>query len=119
VVIGEGRHLINPLHGADLAEVVVHGIDDASRHNLAMDVGGPDIYTYRELGLLAGEVFGRRVRTISIPLSLIRLAGAAAGPFSANAAALLKMAELLGETDVVGTPVGDHHLRDFFRDLAE
>jgi len=118
VVVGDGRSRINPIHGADVAEEVIHCIADTSRHNRAMDLGGPDTYTYRELGLLAGEVFGRRVRTISIPPSLIGLAGTALTPFNGNAAALLKMVQLLGETDVVGTPVGDHHLRDFFRELA-
>ena len=71
-----------------------------------------------ELGLLAGDALGRRVRTIAIPPALIGAASVAATPFNANAAALLKAAQLLGATDAVGTPVGNHHLPDFFRELA-
>ncbi len=118
VIVGDGRHRINPIHGADLAEEAVRILRDPSRHDRALDVGGPDTYTFRALGLLAGEALGRRVRTIAIPPALLGVASAAAAPVNANAAALLNAAQLLGATDAVGTPVGRHHLPDFFRELA-
>lgn len=118
VIVGDGQSRVNPIHGADLAEEIVRGLHDPSRHNRALDVGGPDTYTFRALGELAGEAIGRRVHTISIPPALIGAASAAAAPLNANAAALLKTAQLLGNTDAVGTPVGHHHLRDLFHELA-
>lgn len=118
VIVGDGRNHINPIHGADLAAEAVRGLRDPSRHDRALDLGGPDTYAFRELGLLAGEALGRRVRTIAIPPALIGAASVAATPFNANAAALLKAVQFLGVTDAVGTPVGRHHLPDFFRELA-
>ncbi len=118
VIVGDGRNHINPIHGTDLAEEAVRSLGDSSRHDRALDLGGPDTYTFHELGLLAGEALGRRVRTIAIPPALIGVASVAATPFNANAAALLKAVQFLGVTDAVGTPVGRHHLPDFFRELA-
>ena len=117
LVVGDGASLINPIHGADTAEQVVRAVADPALHNRAVPLGGPDTFTFKGLGELAGEVLGREPRLLSLPMWSLRLAETLAKPFSTNAAGLLKASELLFDVDGVGPPVGTHHLRDFFEEL--
>ena len=118
-VMGDGTSEINPIHGADLAGVVVRGVKDSSLENQAIGVGGPDTFTYREIGELAFQVLGRSPRIVSVPPALIEAGSNLMAPFNLNAAALTKALKLMLDLDAVGTAVGTHHLKDFFVQLRE
>lgn len=119
LVVGDGETRINPVHGADLAREVVRIIEDPDLRDRATGVGGPDTFTYREIGDLAFRVLGRSPRIVSFPPWLVDAASALATPFNLNAAELLKGMKLMLDVDAVGTPVGDHHLEDFFAQLRD
>ncbi len=116
-VIGSGTTRINPIHGADLAEEVVRCIRHTSAHNKAIAVGGPDVFTVREIGELAFDVLQRTPRIRSIPPWLLSAGSLVLSPFNANAAALLRAMEVTSEMDMTGRPCGRHRLRDFFLEL--
>ena len=116
-LIGSGETRINPIHGADLADVAaaILGADDPPPEVAA---GGPDVFTQREIGELAFRVLARPPRFGRVPPALIRAAAGLIRPFNANASALARMFALLGERDAVGPRHGDHRLEDSFRHMA-
>lgn len=116
-LIGDGRTRINPIHGADLAEVAAEVLR-SSAPPAERSVGGPDTFTQHELAQLAFEALGTPARTGRVPAAVVTLLGLLATPFSPNAGALLRMFALLGRRDAVGEAVGRHHLADFFAELA-
>lgn len=116
-LIGDGSTRLNPIHGADLADVAAQVLADPDPPNVR-SVGGPDTFTQREIAKLAFDVLGTPVHTGRLPVWLVTALGYAATPISPNAGAILRMFALLGRRDAVGEPVGTHRLRDAFVELA-
>jgi len=116
-LIGSGETRINPIHGADLAQVVaeIARADDPAPEVAA---GGPEVFTQRVIGELAFQVLDRPPRFGHVPPALVRVVASLIRPFNRNASALARMFALLGERDAGGPRHGDHRLEDFFRRLA-
>jgi uncharacterized protein YbjT (DUF2867 family) len=68
-LIGDGSNRINPIHGADLAEVCV---DAVGRDVAEIEVGGPEVMTHREIARLALEAAGKGERITSVPVWMMR-----------------------------------------------
>ena len=121
-VIGDGSHRINPVAGDDVAAFLVDCIDDPAKAGREYPVGGPDVFSFREIGLLAAEVLGRSksLRISSIPiwsLQLVAALAAAAGLVSRGnrrSAALLRWMIYSGTHDAVAPACGRRRLRDEF-----
>lgn len=116
-LIGSGETRINPIHGADLAQVVA-GIVGAEHPEPEVPAGGAETFTQLEIGELAFRVLGKKPRYGRLAPGLIRLVASLVRPFNKNASALGRMFALLGERDAVGPAYGDHRLEDHFRRLA-
>ena len=112
---GDGKLTINPIHGADLAGVCVDASSPGIRE---IDVGGPDVFTYRELFTLAFTTLGKPPNIIFIPLWLVRIVRATASPFSKPAAEMLGFAIAVSEIDNTAPKHGRLHLKDFFEEVA-
>lgn len=52
-LVGEGDQRFNPVHGADMAQVIVDAARQGRAAPTVVDVGGPDDLTLREVGELA------------------------------------------------------------------
>lgn len=63
-LFGNGKFKLNPIHGADLAQVIVDGIDGAKKE---IEVGGPDILTQNEIARLALQAWKRPLKISHIP----------------------------------------------------
>ncbi len=63
-LFGNGEYKLNPIDGADLAQVVVDSIGNDQRE---IEVGGPDILTQNEIGQLALQAWKRPVKISHIP----------------------------------------------------
>lgn len=112
-LIGDDRTRINPIHGADLAEVIREAL--ASDDTADRTVGGPDVLTQAEIAEYAfAATGGGAVKVSRVPSGLVRTIGRTIGPVNPNAGANLRMFAVMGERDMVGTPVGTHHLADDF-----
>ncbi|MAM62207.1 SDR family oxidoreductase [Maritimibacter sp. UBA3975] len=111
-LFGDGALRINPIHGADLAGAVADAVDAGTPW---LDVGGPDIFTHRDLAALACEVAGRPARITCLPDGLRRMTLAVlpkitprriGGPVAFFLTAL--------GVEMVGEPRGTRRLRDHF-----
>ena len=116
-LIGDGSARFNPIHGADIADIVVEELARDTPAGVERAVGGPDVFSFREVGKLAFDALGQRPRFGSVPEWLLRPAAALARPFNQNAAAFISMFGALS-TGAVAPSVGTHHLADFFAELA-
>ncbi len=65
MVIGSGENKINPIHGADLAEVCVNA---ASGDEKEIEVGGPDVFTHREIFEIAFKALNKKVKVSGFPV---------------------------------------------------
>ncbi len=70
-LFGDGSNRINPIHGADLADVCVDAIAGSSNR---IEVGGPEVFTYREIAELAFEAVGKPAKISSVPEGLVSAA---------------------------------------------
>jgi uncharacterized protein YbjT (DUF2867 family) len=115
-LFGDGSNRINPIHGADLAEVCADVLESAESQ---IDVGGPEVFTYRQIAELAFEVLEQRENITCIPKHLVTaIVGALRwltptkvyGPVQFMASAMTM--------DVIGQPRGQRRLADHFRDRS-
>jgi len=116
-LFGSGQHRLNPIHGADLAEVVVDTICSTERE---INIGGPDILTQNEIAALALDTWYRDVKITHLPdwsrrlsIRLLRTftSSKTYGPieFFLTAMAMNKVAP----------PCGSHRLYEFFKSETE
>jgi uncharacterized protein YbjT (DUF2867 family) len=111
-VFGSGNNRINPIHGRDLAEVCVNA---AENHHKEVHVGGPDIYTHREILNLAFEVLGKKPRISKIPLWVSKLTTGFLRTFtSVRIYGPVEFFMTVLTADLVAPKYGSRQLKDFF-----
>ena len=111
-LIGDHHTRINPIHGADLADVIADAL--ASDDTTDRTVGGPDILTQADIAEAAFDAAGRPPRVTRVPSRLVHTVGRLISPINPNAGANLQMFAIMGKRDMVGDPVGTHHLTEEF-----
>lgn len=118
IVLDDGRHRINFIHPADIAEVAVRSISDTSLHGTEYGIGGPDTYSHREITELIADILGKRLQTIRVPGWAVDLLGTVLRPFNGNASGFARFLRHTLSRDTIGDSVGHHRLADFYRTLA-
>ena len=112
-LFGDGSDRINPIHGADLADVCADALESRERQ---LDVGGPEVFTYREIAELAFDVLDKPKKITCLPKTLI---GAAVGAFRWLAPVKtygpIQFLATVMTMDVVGETHGQRRLVDHFR----
>jgi len=63
-LFGDGNYKLNPIHGADLAKIIVEAIYTQQNEIV---VGGPDILTQNEIAKLALEAYGKAPKITHLP----------------------------------------------------
>lgn len=113
-LVGDGTNLMNPIHGADLAQVCVEtaGGDDPD-----VEAGGPDVMTQRQAAELAFEVVGKPPKITVVPLWLARVLVKLIGLLSTQFGDLADFIVTAGEIDGVGPKRGTTTLRSYFEML--
>jgi uncharacterized protein YbjT (DUF2867 family) len=122
-VLGDGSHRINPVDGDDVAVFLADCIGNSKKAGREHQIGGPDIFTFREIGLLAAEVIGLPypLKIRSIPIWSLRFVAAMAAmvglasPKSRRSAALLRWMIYSSTHDAVAISCGTRRLCDEFR----
>jgi uncharacterized protein YbjT (DUF2867 family) len=74
-LIGGGRTRFQPVYVGDVAQAVLAGLDGRARCGAPYELGGPAIYTFRELLDLIGDYAERKRRYLPIPFWLAKLMG--------------------------------------------
>ena len=114
-LFGDGESRINPIHGADLAVACADALGD---DRTAIDVGGPETLTWREVATLAFEVQGKPFRITTVPRWIIATVIFLTRLFSRHTAGLLDFFTTMGTRDVVGPPTGKRTLNAHYQALA-
>ena len=114
-LIGSGENRMNPIHGADLAEVCAEAV---TRNDLEIPVGGPQIYSYNEIAELAFSVLQKKPRIIHISPWLPDLLVKLVRPFNRQLSDLLEFFLTASQNDGIAPTTGIHSLEDYFRELV-
>jgi len=114
-VVGRGDARTNPIHEADVARACVEALESDERE---LSIGGPEIYTRREVALLAFESLGKRAKLTSLPESLMRALIKPVALFDRRLYDLLDFGARVSVTDVVAPVYGTRNLREHFQQLA-
>jgi uncharacterized protein YbjT (DUF2867 family) len=115
-LVGSGNTRINPIHGADLA---VTCVDSMEGGNQEIDVGGPEVLTYREIAGIALKVLGKSEKITSIPERLIWFSVAAMKVLSRHNGQLLAFFATMMTNEIVAPGTGTHSLEAFFEECAQ
>jgi uncharacterized protein YbjT (DUF2867 family) len=115
-LVGDGSNKMNPIHGADQAQVCV---DTLEGDQLEVEAGGPDIMTQREAAELAFAVAGKPVKISVVPTWLARGLARFIGLLSRQFGDLADFIVTAGEIDGVGPQRGTTTLRSYFETLHE
>lgn len=118
-VVGDGSCRMNPIHGADLAEQAARAITDEACWDAALDLGGPDTFTFRGIQELAFLSVGAEPKIRRVAPWMVDVVRWLIRPFNGNAAGFLHALRYMATTDMLGEPVGENHLADFYAELAE
>lgn len=115
-IFGNGEYKINPIHGADLAEVCVNSIRS---NKTEIKIGGPDIFTQKQICEIAFRVLNKKPKITTIPvwvrnfiLWFLRTFASEKtyGPYEFFLTTLTM--------DMVAPQHGRHHLLDFYKSEA-
>ena len=113
-LFGDGLNRINPIHGADLAEVCADALESAESQ---IDIGGPEVLTYQEIAELAFDVLERREKITCIPKYLVSaIVGALRWLTPVKVHGPIQFMASVMTMDVIGQPHGQRRLADHFRD---
>jgi uncharacterized protein YbjT (DUF2867 family) len=115
VLVGSGDARTNPIHEADVARACVEALEGDVRE---LNVGGPEVYTRREVALLAFEALGKRPKLTSLPPGLMRALIKPVSLFDRRLYDLLDFGAAVSTTDVVAPAYGTRGLVEHFRGLA-
>lgn len=107
-VPGDGGSRFQPIHGGDVARVVVRCLADPATIGQTFELGGPRYWTYREITGEVARALGKRRRVIPLPVPLISLVAGTAEtahlPFPVATDQLRQLRfDNIGPLDVIGS----------------
>jgi uncharacterized protein YbjT (DUF2867 family) len=114
-LFGDGGNRINPIHGADLAEVCVDAVEGDLEE---IDVGGPETLTHREVARLAFKSLGKKERVSSVPVWMMRVLVSVTKTLNKHQGELLAFMTEAMTADAVAPAAGSRSLAEYFNDLA-
>ena len=114
-LIGKGDNRSNPIHGADLAKICV---DAADGRNQEIDVGGPEVLTWREAAETAFKSLGKKARISSVPIGVMKTIITFTRIFSRQQAELLAFFMTMMTSDMVAPASGTRTLITHFIEEA-
>jgi uncharacterized protein YbjT (DUF2867 family) len=115
MLVGRGDARTNPIHEADVARACVEALEGDARE---LPVGGPEVYTRREVALLAFESLGKRPKLTSLPPALMRTLIKPVALFDRRLYDLLDFGAAVSLIDVIAPRYGTRGLKEHFRVLA-
>ncbi len=113
-LFGNGEFKLNPIHGMDLARVVIDSIASPQKE---IEVGGPDIFTQNEIGKLALEALGKKIKIVHLPDWMRRAAIGIMRTFtSSKIYGPIEFFLSMMAQDNIAPRYGVHRLESFFRE---
>jgi len=115
-IIGGGNAKTSPIHDADVAKICVDAIDGTV---MEQTVGGPEIFTRKEIAELACQALGKKPQTLPLPAFVFGLMGNLIAPFDKRMRDLIEFIGAVSVSDAVAPAVGTSRLADYFDEEAE
>jgi uncharacterized protein YbjT (DUF2867 family) len=72
-LFGGGKTRFQPIYAGDVAQAVIAGLDGRARPGVPYELGGPAIYSFREILDLIADYTDRKRPYISIPFAIAKL----------------------------------------------
>jgi len=113
-LLGNGKLSINPIHGADLAQVALNAVLQPTTD---INIGGPDIYLWDEIASLAITTAQQPHRVTHIPIQLAKLGVNLLRPFRRKTSQLLDFFVSSSALEGVAPQTGTHHLKQHYQAL--
>lgn len=100
-LIGGGKTKFQPVYVADVAHAIMAAIEKDEAVGQTFEIGGPDIYSFREILEFICKVINRRPLLLNIPFPVASVIGAVAKflpcpPLTADQVTLLKNDNIVG-----------------------
>lgn len=74
-VVGDGLAKVQPVYVGDVGSAVVAVLERPETAKTVFELGGPRVYTYREIAALVLREIDRHKRIVGIPAGLMKIAG--------------------------------------------
>lgn len=116
-LIGDGRARTNPIHDEDVAGMCVEAIEGLTREK-EMEVGGPEIFTRKEIMQMASEAVGCPLRLRRVPVAVARISSLFLRPLNPRLSQLTAFYATVWTHDLVAPSVGTQRLSEFFAKAA-
>ena len=97
---GKGRTRLQPVFVEDVAAAIVHIVEDSSTRGRTFELGGPNVYSYRDLTRLVLSICNRQRLIVPYPFTLARLQAKLAEWLLPSAPLTVAQVELLGQDNV-------------------
>lgn len=110
-IFGRGDNPVNFVSVRDVASVVALALTEPATSRHAIDVGGPDNFTFKQLVGLFEAVSGRAASVRHVPLPVVRLARLGLVPFRPDLAGMI---EAVIVTDTADMTLNPRDLRQWF-----
>ncbi len=114
-LIGDGSAHTNPIDERDVARVCVDAIDAPQ---IEYDIGGPEVFTRREISELCFKALAKKPRFIKYPIGLMRLLIKPLKLFDQRLFDLMDFAILVNNTDFVAPRIGSNKLESYLHQLT-
>lgn len=114
-LFGDGSARTNPIDERDVARICVEAIESSQTE---FDIGGPEVFSRREISELCFKVIDKNPRFIKYPVGLIRLLIKPLKLFDRRMFDLMDFAILVNHTDVIAPRVGDEKLENYLKRLT-
>lgn len=115
MLIGNGSAKTNPVHERDVAVACVEALNSNENE---ISIGGPDIFTRREIAEICFEVLGKKPKISSLPKGLMKAMITPVKLFDKRLYDLLDFGIAVFTNEIVAPQVGKHHLRDYLKTLV-
>jgi uncharacterized protein YbjT (DUF2867 family) len=115
VYLFQGEAVMNPIHGADLAVVVLDALEASEAEVVA---GGPELLRYRQVAELAFAALDEPVRIRVVPTWLVLGLLWLVRPFSSRLHTIGAFMHAGSQADMLGDRHGTRHLAEHFRRLV-
>jgi len=113
-LLGNGKLRINPIHGADLAQV---SVDAVNMQATGINIGGPEVYTWNEIAEAAFTAAEKSSQVSHIPLALARTGVGLMRPFKRHTSQLLDFFLSSAALESIAPQTGNHRLSDHYKAL--
>lgn len=114
-LFGDGSARTNPIDERDVARICVEAMENSQTE---FDIGGPEVFSRREISELCFRALGKKPRFIKYPVGLIRLLIKPLKLFDQRMFDLMDFAILVSHTDFVAPRVGDEKLENYLKRLT-